>query len=66
MFTYSKYRNDNVPDLKLQFDGFFNVIHECLIKFETFLHDCLVRHVALIYIHILFKTRGPEGPEALT
>ena len=28
---------------------FFNVIHECLIKFETVLHCCLVRHVASIY-----------------
>ena len=36
VFTYSKYRNDNLPDLKMLFDIFFNVIHERLIKYETF------------------------------
>ena len=55
MFTYSKYRNDNLLDLTMQFDVvFFNVIYERLIKFETFLHGCLVRRVAFIYA-ILFK-----------
>ena len=36
MFTYLKYGNGNLPDLKIQFDIFFNVIHEPLIKIETF------------------------------
>ena len=53
MFTYSKYRNDNLPDLKMQFDVLFNVIHELLIKFETFLHSCLVRRVAFIYAYFI-------------
>ena len=53
MFTCSNYRNDNLPVLKMQFDVFFNVIHERLIKFETFLHVCLVRRVVFIYAYLL-------------
>ena len=58
MFTYSKYRNDNLPDFNILFDVFFNVIHEHLTKFETFLHGCLVRRVAFIcpYLNFLFKS----------
>ena len=39
--------------LKIQFDVFFNVIHERMIKFETFLHGCLVGRVAFIYAPLL-------------
>ena len=37
----------------MQFGIFFIVIHEHLIKFETFLHGCLVRRVAFIYEYFL-------------
>ena len=54
MFTYSKYRKDNLPDLKMQFDVFFNVIHERLIKFDFFfaMWSC---QMCGLYIRILFK-----------
>ena len=51
--TYSKYCNYNLPDLKMQFGIFFIVIHEHLIKFETFLHGFLVGRVAFIYEYFL-------------
>ena len=41
VFTYSKYRNDNLPDLKMQLEVFFDNIYESLTQFETFLHGCL-------------------------
>ena len=36
----------------MQFDV-FNVIHERMFKFETFLHGCLVRRVAFIFAYFL-------------
>ena len=52
MFGFSRViaLNDNLPDLKMWFDVFFNVIHERLIKFETF---CMVvlSDVWLLYTH---------------
>ena len=53
MFTYSKYRKDNLPDVKMQFDVISKVIHERLIKFETFLLACVARRVAFIYAYFL-------------
>ena len=47
-----KYRNDYLPDLKMQFD-IYSTLFMNAYKFETFLH-CLVRRVAF-YKRILFK-----------
>ena len=36
MFKYSKYRHAYLPDLEKAMWRFHNVIHERLVKFETF------------------------------
>ena len=41
----------NFPDLKMQFDDFFNVIHECLIKFETFFCMVVLSDLWPLYTH---------------
>ena len=50
MFTYSKYRNDILPDLIVQFYVFTTLFNERLINFQTFSHGCLVRHAAFICV----------------
>ena len=58
MFTYSKYRKDNIPDLKMQFDFFFNVIHKRLIKFRmVVLSDMWPRRRFFCELFLLFMFR---------
>ena len=43
-FTYSKYRHDNLPDLKMQFDVFFSANQVWFFLYV----GCLVRHMTFI------------------
>ena len=57
VFKYSKYRKDNLPDLKMQFDV-FNVIHERLTKFRmVVLSDVWPRRCFFCESFLLFMFR---------